>query len=62
VRSAVSEALTRLEPRIDVQDVRVYADDDGEGVLTIHVRYRIRRTNTEENLVYPFYIRGGGGA
>lgn len=62
VRSAVTEALTRWEPRIDVLEVRVFADERREGVLTIHVSYRIRRTNTEENLVYPYYLRGGGEA
>ena len=60
IRTSVEEALTRWEPRIDVRDVSVRTDDVNDGVLHIAVDYRIRRTNTEHNLVYPFYLRAGG--
>jgi phage baseplate assembly protein W len=55
----VTEALTAWEPRIDV--VRVRAEPRGalEGVLDIDIEYRVRATNSEFNLVYPFYLREG---
>ena len=58
----VVDALTRWEPRIDV--LRVRADPRGglEGVLDITVDYRVRATNSEFNLVYPFYLREGSRA
>lgn len=58
VRTSVREALARWEPRIDVLGVSASADT--AGVLQISVEYRVRRTNTEHNLVYPFYLRAGG--
>lgn len=59
VQYRVQQALVRWEPRIDVTEVRVAADPDRRGVLTIDVRYRIRDTNTFFNFVYPFYLSEG---
>ena len=28
----------------------------GSGLLTIDIGYKVRATNTERNLVYPFYV------
>jgi uncharacterized protein len=61
VASAVREALLRFEPRIDVRDVNVSPDRDGE-VLLISVDYEVRATNNMFNLVYPFYLDGGAAA
>jgi phage baseplate assembly protein W len=55
----VRQALTRWEPRIEVLDVRVESLPETPHQLLIRVDYRIRATNTFENLVYPFYIRDG---
>jgi hypothetical protein len=30
-----------------------------DGVLDIDIDYRVRATNSEFNLVYPFYLREG---
>ncbi|MCX2732789.1 GPW/gp25 family protein [Saccharopolyspora sp. NFXS83] len=51
----VRSALHRWEPRIEVTDVVVAADDDEEGVLYIDVHYTLRSTNDRRNLVFPFY-------
>ena len=52
----VQEALARWEPRIDVQEVDVQPDpDDGSRVL-ISIRYEVRASNDERNLVFPFYL------
>jgi phage baseplate assembly protein W len=48
-------ALGRWEPRIAVAEVTVIADPDVDGLLYIEIRYTIRTTNSERNLVFPFY-------
>jgi phage baseplate assembly protein W len=52
----VSQALGRWEPRIEVIDVRVSTDKFAQERLIIDVDYRVRQTNSERNLVYPFYV------
>jgi phage baseplate assembly protein W len=54
----VEQALILWEPRIDNVGVDVRADPP-RGRLLIEVRYRVRRTNTFYNLVYPFYLQEG---
>jgi phage baseplate assembly protein W len=59
IADQVRLALTRWEPRIDVLDVAVEAvppEMATSNQLLIRVNYRIRSTNTVQNLVYPFYI------
>ena len=53
---AIREALRRWEPRIEVTDVEFDLSQAGSGLLTIDIRYQVRATNTERNLVYPFYV------
>lgn len=60
IAQQVRSALTKWEPRIDVESVRVDASDDEPNKLLIRVDYRIRSSNTSHNLVYPFFIREGG--
>lgn len=55
----VEDALIRFEPRIHVLNVAVTVDPRREGELLINVEYRVRRTDTVFNLVYPFYIERG---
>ena len=53
----VRAALDRWEPRVEVEDVALDDADAGEeGVVRIHVRYRIKATNDVRNLVHPFYV------
>lgn len=58
IRSSVREALRKWEPRIELLNVDVSAEEIDRGKLLISVDYRIRQTNVEGNLVYPFYING----
>ena len=60
VAQAVSEALLLFEPRLDVRDVQVTPNGNGE-VLLISVRYEVRATNNVFNLVYPFYLQRSAG-
>ena len=56
----VKEALIRYEPRIEVLNVQVGVDPKQPDGLLIHLRYRVRSTDTTFNLVYPFYVERGG--
>jgi phage baseplate assembly protein W len=56
VEGAVRAALDRWEPRIEVVGIDFDLDRAGEGVLEVTIAYRIRATNRERNLVYPFYV------
>ena len=57
-RHRVEQALILWEPRIDSIGVDVRAELK-RALLNIEVRYRVRRTNTFYNLVYPFYVQEG---
>jgi uncharacterized protein len=59
VQTRVEEALTDFEPRIDLGSVQVDADPGERNVLRIEVSYRVRATNTQANLVFPFYLEEG---
>jgi Bacteriophage baseplate protein W len=61
VRHRVEEALVAWEPRIDVDEVSVSAEEATAGKLLIRIDYRVRATNTFYNLVYPFYLQEGRG-
>jgi hypothetical protein len=54
-RHYVEEGLTRWEPRILLDEVRVEHDRSANRLL-IHVRYRLKATYEPQNLVYPFYL------
>ena len=55
VAQAVREALLLNEPRIDVRNVQVDSQGDGQTLL-INIDYQVRATNNVFNLVYPFYL------
>jgi phage baseplate assembly protein W len=54
--SAIRVALDRWEPRIEVVSIDFDLTDTAEGRLRIDLRYRVRATSREHNLVYPFYV------
>ena len=59
IEASVREALTLWEPRIELINVNVATDKAEEGMLLISIDYRVRTTNNEFNLVYPFYLKEG---
>ncbi|MFP4311610.1 MAG: GPW/gp25 family protein [Nitriliruptoraceae bacterium] len=61
MEDAVLEALSRWEPRIDVDGVEVRPDPARPGAVTIAIDYRLRATNDRRNLVHPFYLIPGEG-
>jgi phage baseplate assembly protein W len=52
----VSLALSRYEPRIEVERVRVESFPGTENQILIHIDYRVRSNNAKRNAVYPFYL------
>lgn len=56
VKTRVEDSLINWEPRIDVEEVNVSADNNR---LLIEINYRIRMTNSLHNMVYPFYLDEG---
>ncbi len=56
VDSYVNEAIGWWEPRVEVIKVDVDTDDDERNRLLINIHYRVRATNEDRNLVYPFYL------
>ncbi len=56
MEEAIRSALKRWEPRIEVRSVSFDVSHAVEGLLTIDIGYTVRATNTDRNLVYPFYV------
>jgi uncharacterized protein len=59
LRSAVRDALSMLEARIDVLDIAVENPTNQPTLALVNISYRIRSNNAIGNVVYPFYIREG---
>jgi uncharacterized protein len=59
VESRVREAMVKFEPRIEVLALEVSTKDAANGRLEILLKYRVRETNNEFNLVFPFYLNEG---
>jgi len=59
VETSVRDALREWEPRIEVLSVDVSTAEIDNGKLLIEMTYRVRETNNEFNLVYPFYLEVG---
>ena len=57
--ATVREAIITYEPRIELIGVKVTTDKGEIGKLLINVDYRVRSTNNQFNIVYPFYLSEG---
>ena len=56
LENSIATAVRTYEPRVELDSVRAEADLADESRVTVTVSYRIRRTNTKQNLVFPFYV------
>ncbi len=61
IENTVREALILWEPRIELLGVKADTSYANVGKLIINIDYRVRATNTQYNLVYPFYLKEGVG-
>jgi uncharacterized protein len=53
---AVRDAVSQWEPRVTLEDVLVEPDPRDHSRVLINLKYRVRATNDQRNLVYPFYV------
>jgi phage baseplate assembly protein W len=56
LETTVREAIREWEPRVELEEVRVEVDLEDETRVTVSISYRVRQTNTRNNLVFPFYL------
>lgn len=56
IQAAIQNALIEWEPRLELLAVNVEADQGEVGKLLINIDYEVRATNTQFNLVFPFYV------
>ena len=59
--SRVREAINRWEARVDITKLEVFTKEPDKGKLEINLTCQIRATNSEFNLVFPFYLTEGAG-
>ena len=59
IKDVIERAVLFFEPRITLEDIDVSTEDALEGRLNIRLNYRVRKTNTRSNIVYPFYYLEG---
>jgi phage baseplate assembly protein W len=55
IERTVDRALSRFEPRIELEQVSVTAGDD-PSLVVIRIAYTHLRDRTPANLVFPFYL------
>lgn len=60
--SEILSALEQFEPRIKDIEVEINNEDGDKSVVIVNIRYVVRTTNNQFNMVYPFYIMEGEGA
>jgi phage baseplate assembly protein W len=60
VQRYVEDAIGWWEPRVELVEVEIETDASmrAVGKLLIHIRYRVKGTEDERSLVYPFYTIG----
>jgi uncharacterized protein len=56
LEDSIREAVRLFEPRVELADVRAEVAPGEESRVTVSIVYRVRRTNTRVNLVFPFYL------
>jgi len=61
LENSISDAIQAYEPRVELDSVVAEPAPGQENQVVVSVSYRIRRTNTKANLVFPFYLDTAGG-
>jgi len=56
LEQTIRAAVRDFEPRVELDEVLAEADPAAEYRVIVSVTYRIRRSNTKANLVFPFYV------
>jgi uncharacterized protein len=61
LENSITDAIQAYEPRVELDSVVAEPTPGQENQVVVSVTYRIRRTNTKANLVFPFYLDTAGG-
>jgi phage baseplate assembly protein W len=61
LEDSIRTAVRQFEPRVELDEVRAEVVPGEDGRVTVSINYRIRRTNTKANLVFPYYLGIVGG-
>jgi len=61
LEDTVLEALEQWEPRIMDIEVDIPNSEGSREMLEVNIRYTVRTTNNQFNMVYPFYMMEGEG-
>ena len=61
LESSIADAIQAYEPRVELDSVVAEPTPGQENQVIVSVTYRIRRTNTKANLVFPYYLDSLGG-
>jgi phage baseplate assembly protein W len=56
LETTVRDAVRDWEPRVDLDGVSAEADPADPTRILVSIAYRVRSTNTRQNLVFPFYL------
>lgn len=55
----VLDALTKWEPRISDIVIEIDTKQLNDAKILLHITYVVKSTNSEENLVFPYYLNRG---
>jgi phage baseplate assembly protein W len=61
LETSVREAVRDYEPRVEVADVVVTQSMLAPERIDVEVTYTVRRTNTRDSIVFPYYLSRPGG-
>ncbi|HVO01309.1 MAG TPA: GPW/gp25 family protein [Candidatus Cybelea sp.] len=56
LETTIREAVRDWEPRVTLDDVTAEALPTDETRVNVNISYRVRGSNTKNNLVFPFYL------
>jgi phage baseplate assembly protein W len=59
MKDMIANAILRYESRIDLDDLEINSDNEVDGVILVEISYTIRKTNSRNNIVFPFYLIEG---
>ena len=59
IKSIIKDAILNYEPRITLNLVDVDISQIIDGILNISIDYTVNKTNSRNNVVYPFYLAEG---
>lgn len=59
ITDLIRTAILYYEPRIDLENVTLDETHILDGRIDIILNYRVRTTNSRQNMVYPFYRNEG---